>query len=75
MSAHNYICERCGQPAKIVHHKKYITPFNISDPSITLDWNNLECLCQDCHNAEHMTTPATAAGLVFDQSGALVKRG
>ena len=53
------LCERCKAnglivPAKIVHHKTYITPESITDPSITLSWANLESLCQSCHNAEHM---------------------
>lgn len=52
------LCERCKArglivPGVIVHHKTYITPERINDPSITLDWSNLECLCQACHNAEH----------------------
>ena len=52
------LCERCSArgliaPGVIVHHKKYLTPENISDPSIALDWSNLECLCQTCHNQEH----------------------
>ena len=47
------ICERCGRPGKIVHHKVYITPANINDPAVTLSWDNLELLCQDCHNREH----------------------
>lgn len=54
----NGLCERCraaGEfvPGKIVHHKKYITPKNISDPRITLSFGNLELLCEDCHNKEH----------------------
>lgn len=48
-----YICERCGEPAKICHHRKYITRANINNPYITLNWENLEALCQDCHNKEH----------------------
>ena len=52
------LCERCLRrgiytPGEIVHHKCYLTPENIDDPSITLDWNNLECLCQAHHNEEH----------------------
>lgn len=52
------LCERCLEhgiiePAKIVHHKTYITPENIHDPDITLNWDNLEALCQTCHNVEH----------------------
>lgn len=53
MQQQHYICERCGEPAKIVHHKRYISRKNINDASITLGWDNLEALCQDCHNKEH----------------------
>ena len=42
--------------AKVVHHRTYLTPKNINDPSITLNWDNLEALCQDCHNKEHHRT-------------------
>ena len=52
------LCERCEakgiiRPAKIVHHKKYISLDNINDPSVLLSFDNLEALCFDCHNAEH----------------------
>lgn len=48
------MCERCHSALGfIVHHKKYITPENINDPNITLSWDNLEYICQDCHNIEH----------------------
>ncbi len=53
-ASQNGLCERCKQAGDIVHHKKYITPSNINDPLITLDWANLELLCQDCHNKEHL---------------------
>lgn len=76
MASKNYICERCGSPAKIVHHKEYITPSNIHDPKITLSWDNLEALCQICHNKEHgkYGGAVTMPGLMFDSSGNLVKR-
>ena len=47
------ICERCGMPATIVHHKDYITPDNINDISVILNFENLEALCTTCHNEEH----------------------
>lgn len=52
------LCERCLAkglivPGYIVHHKCYLNSDNINDPSITLDWNNLEYLCHECHNQEH----------------------
>lgn len=59
-------CERCRReveqgrrslddmkPIKIVHHKVYLTPENINDPTISLSFDNLEGLCDDHHNKEH----------------------
>ncbi|WML38694.1 HNH endonuclease [Neobacillus sp. OS1-2] len=69
------LCERCAGPGKIVHHVKYITPENITDPNITLNHGNLELLCQDCHNKEHHERyNATAYGLMFDINGDLVRK-
>ena len=52
------LCERCRAqgrivPAKIIHHKIHLTPANINDPTIALDFNNLEALCKQCHEEEH----------------------
>lgn len=52
------LCENCLKhgrytPAEIVHHKEFITPSNIVNPEITLDWKNLEALCRDCHAEQH----------------------
>lgn len=66
------LCERCGGAASIVHHKVRLTPQNINNPDVTLNWNNLEALCQECHNEEHHSTNATADGLCFDESGDLI---
>lgn len=54
----NHFCERCKakgiyEPAKIVHHKIYLNKENVTDPSVSLNFDNLEALCQDCHNQEH----------------------
>ena len=69
------ICERCGGVGEIVHHKIYLTPKNISDPNISLDWNNLELLCQECHNREHFGESEVREGLTFDENGQLVAVG
>lgn len=58
LKSKGYLCERCSTPddpvtAKIAHHKTYLTKQNINDPYIALSWDNLEALCQDCHNKEH----------------------
>lgn len=74
----NGMCERClieGKhiPGWIVHHKTWLTPTNINNPEISLNWNNLEYVCQDCHNKEHMGKYASVAdGLMFDNNGELV---
>lgn len=68
------LCERClkqgkHEPAKIVHHKVHINRHNICDPSITLSFDNLEALCQDCHNKEHSCTDKSHDRYSFDQFG------
>jgi 5-methylcytosine-specific restriction endonuclease McrA len=69
------LCERCPAPGKIVHHKEYITPQNISDPNITLAFENLELLCQDCHNKEHFKRfNMTRHDVMFDDHGNLIKK-
>ena len=66
------LCEKCGRPGVIVHHKEKLTPVNINDPNVTLSFENLEYLCQDCHNREHSRS-ATAEGTMFDSKGDLVE--
>lgn len=55
----NYLCERClakgiYKHGDIVHHKIFISPNNINDPKITLDHDNLEYVCRDCHAEIHI---------------------
>jgi 5-methylcytosine-specific restriction endonuclease McrA len=64
------LCEKCGRPGLIVHHKIKLNPQNINNPDITLNWDNLELLCLDCHNREHGGA-STAEGLEFDENGDL----
>lgn len=54
----NHLCERClsfgiYSVGEIVHHIKPITPENINDPNITLNFDNLEMLCRKCHMKRH----------------------
>lgn len=56
------LCERCLAkgyivPGEIVHHKTHLTPENISDPNITLNWDNLELVCRNCHADLHSESP------------------
>lgn len=66
------LCQCCGAGGKIVHHKIKLTPQNIYDPRVTLDWENLELLCLACHGKEH-SRGSTAPGTGFDSEGDLVK--
>ena len=52
------MCERCRSkgvlnPAVIVHHKIHVEPETINNPGVTLNWDNLEALCRQCHGLEH----------------------
>lgn len=54
----NWLCEDCLEqgiykPGEIVHHMIEITPENINDPMVTLNWDNLRLVCRECH-AENM---------------------
>lgn len=71
LKAQHYLCERCGEPAKVVHHKHYLTKRNINNTDITLNWDNLEALCQDCHNKEHHAAADTRR-YRFDTDGNVI---
>lgn len=73
MQERNFVCERCGAPASICHHRRYLTERNYSDPDVSLNPDNLEALCMACHDDEHNVTGATVDGVTFDQDGNLVK--
>ena len=70
------ICERCGKKnANIVHHKQYLNDERLKDTDYTLNFENLELLCIDCHNREHFEKfSPTQEGLMFDANGQLIKR-
>ena len=56
------ICERCYKegrvtPAEIIHHRVYLDDQNVNDPSISLAFSNLECLCREHHEQEHKGRP------------------
>lgn len=73
------LCEEClrngkYKPGLILHHKITLTPDNINDPYITLNFDNLEYLCQECHNIEHYSNGILREGLMFDENGDVVER-
>ena len=69
------LCQRCYSPGLIVHHKISLTPGNINNPEITLNWEHLEYLCQLCHNKETFGTNELLVreGLKFNSFGDLVQ--
>lgn len=77
-----YICERCGKTTNhwnakgkrqrwIVHHKKHLTPQNITDDLLVYGWDNLEYLCIECHNQEHSAGQG-GRRMMFDDEGNLI---
>lgn len=56
------LCERCLARGIInpgtkehplqTHHKIKLTPENVTDPSVSLNWDNLELLCFECHQKD-----------------------
>ena len=75
------LCEPCLRrgrytQAAIVHHKVHLSPENINDPKITLDYSNLERVCRDCHAKEHPEiygdANARAPRWTFDEEGNVV---
>lgn len=53
-----HLCEECLRkgiytPGTIVHHIEELTPLNICNPEVALNYNNLELLCRACHAEQH----------------------
>lgn len=72
------LCERCllaglYSPGRQVHHKVRLTPENITDPAVALNWDNLELLCWECHKQEHEhKSIARRRRYSMDEDGALL---
>ena len=79
-----YVCEKCLAEGRAtlteeVHHIIRLTPQNITDPAVTINPANLECLCRECHQAEHANdrngrNPDFTDKYVFTADGLLVRR-
>jgi len=65
----NGLCERCGQVGIEVHHRQRVTVDTVEDTSISLNPENLELLCKDCHNKEHKRFSKETR---FDDEGNLI---
>jgi 5-methylcytosine-specific restriction endonuclease McrA len=62
-------CERCGGIGQEVHHRQRVTVNNVEDASVSLNPENLELLCRDCHNKEHQRF---SRKMKFDEEGNLI---
>ena len=57
--AAKYTCQKCGKnlvlnPSRLVgHHKIKLDPQNILDVNISLNPQNIEIICKECHDEEH----------------------
>ena len=69
------LCERClakgiYSPGVIVHHKEHITDENITDPTITLNFDNLYLVCRQCHAELHSNKEGSRYTL--DENGSVI---
>ena len=51
-------CAECGKPIinrydLIIHHKQELSEANVNDATVSLNPDNVECICFRCHNRVH----------------------
>jgi len=64
------LCQMCGeQLGYIVHHITELNELNINDPNITLNFQNLQFVCKNCHDKEHGFFTLSEKRLKFDSDG------
>ena len=56
--------------AVILHHIVYITDRNYQDDNVFYNVDNVEALCQECHNKEHF---AEKEKYIFNEDGDLIE--
>lgn len=66
-------CDKCGAVGIKVHHIIHLTPENVTDPSISLNQDNLLLLFNECHNKEHGRLEGSS-NYGFDAEGNLFER-
>ncbi len=75
----HFTCQLCGARATEVHHLIELSVDNVHDVNISLNLNNLQSLCSECHKKitkeEHKTTKKDCDNeYFFDENGFLQKR-
>ena len=66
------LCEICGRPGVIAHHKIVLTAENVTNPEITLNTDLLVFCCQNCHNKIHGINTGEERQATFDANGNLI---
>lgn len=82
------LCNRCHRPVYIdgiseyipkekrrigiVHHIEHLDDNNVYDSNITLNENNLEGVCIDCHNIIHNNNNTIRPDYIFDANGNVI---
>ena len=70
---HFCICEVCGKPnSNTVHHIRYLTPDNYTDPSISLSESNVINVCRSCHDLIHERYQSQRREITYDSNGNVV---
>lgn len=68
------MCESCHEvPGYIVHHKIELTPENINDPDIALNFGNLKYDCHVCHQRENANEISGLVKYSFTPDGEMYK--
>lgn len=65
------LCEQCHtNHGYIIHHKTKLTPENINDPDVSLNFDNLMYVCKKCHDEfpEHLINRLSNS-YEFDEEG------
>ena len=69
----HYVCEKCGQPGNVVHHRIPLTERNVNDPTISLNPGNMQLLCRECHERHHnRAAKQPKRTVLFDEQGNVV---
>lgn len=71
------LCERCAKEGRITaaviaHHKIPVTKYNVNDPSIVFNLDNLQALCVACHAEVH--SKQVTRRYTIDQAGRVIPR-
>ena len=66
------MCQICfDRLGEIVHHIIWLTEANINDPSVSLNFDNLQYVCCKCHN--RIKDPEKRKGrYYFDSTGKMI---